>query len=75
MDLPEIVINLIHSRLSDLKDRDDFVNPLNGEIDQELIEATIQEISELEDFLYKNNEFELEYRGDTYKTDWIIIAH
>jgi hypothetical protein len=69
MDLPEIVTDLIHSRLSDLKSRDDFVNPLNGEIDQELIEDTIQEISELEDFLYKHNEFELEYRGDTYNTD------
>jgi len=59
-EIPEVVLSLIHTRISDLNDRD-FTNPLNGEIDQELIEDTIQEILELEDFLSK--------------IDWIIIAH
>ena len=51
-EIPEVVLSLIHTRISDLNDRD-FINPLNGEIDQDLIEDTIQEIVELEDFLSK----------------------
>ena len=51
-EIPEVVLSLIHTRISDLNDRD-FTNPLNGEIDQELIQDTIQEILELEDFLSK----------------------
>jgi adenosine deaminase len=51
-EIPQVVISLIQARISDLNDRD-FTNPLNGEIDQELIEDTIQEILELEDFLSK----------------------
>ena len=51
-EIPEVVLSLIHTRISDLNDRG-FTNPLNGEIDQELIEDTILEIIVLEDFLCK----------------------
>jgi hypothetical protein len=49
-EIPEIVISLIRTRIDDLTDR---IDPLNEEIDQELIEDTSQEILELEDFLSK----------------------
>ncbi len=48
MKLPEIVYYLVKTRIEDLTDR---IDPLNGENDQELIEATAQEILELDNFL------------------------
>ena len=46
--LPEIIANLVKTRIDDLTDR---IDPLNDENDQELIESTSREILELSNFL------------------------
>ncbi len=74
MELPEIVYYLVRTRIEDLTDR---IDPLNGENDQELIEATAQEILELDNFLEywltRSNTKELKYFWHPRKYDQSLL--